>query len=132
MRRDMHLKPSVSYAIGILLRVSELDTPAAADDISEGCDFPRRFLYHVLRRLVKAELLTAKPGVNGGYALTRPLARISLLDVVLALGEADTKDLQPVCPKQKPAIAKTELARVSVGDLVDKPFVELRPRSTRA
>jgi Rrf2 family protein len=45
---------------------------------------PERFLLQVLRTLVNQGLLRSTRGVDGGYRLTRPLAQISLLDVVEA------------------------------------------------
>jgi Rrf2 family protein len=104
----MNLTRSVAYAVGILLRLDELEGgPATAARIARGCRFPPRYLYRVLRRLVSARLLRGTSGPGGGYALARPLRRITLWDVVLAAeGPAVERPLQPVTVRQSRAIAR--------------------------
>jgi Rrf2 family protein len=131
----MKLTRSVAYAVGILLRLHEEGGgPLTASRIARGCRFPPRFLYRVLRRLVSAGLLRGSSGPGGGYALARPLPRITLWDVVLAAeGQAAERPLVPVTPRQRAAIAQInalsrrqaawmqrELKRVTLAALVRK------------
>jgi Rrf2 family protein len=81
------LTRSVSYAVGILLQISDAhkDVPVTAATIARGCEFPPRFLYRVLRRLVDAKILLGTSGPSGGYMIARSPRTISLLDIVSAV-----------------------------------------------
>ena len=103
----MKLTRSVGYAVGILLRVqgATAEGPMTADSISQGCKFPPRFLYRVLRRLVDAGLLQGISGPRGGYTLAKPSRQVRLLEIVQAVEEgAGSGGLVPVNRQQKPAI----------------------------
>lgn len=128
----MKLKPSVSDAIGILIRVNELGPRVSAVQIAEGCGFAPRFLYRVLRGLVQAGLLESNVGPGGGYTLTRDLARISLLDAVRAVDSLEPTNLDACCPRQRKATNavsrvcaqaakrfERDLANTSLGDLAN-------------
>jgi Rrf2 family protein len=56
---------------------------------------PERFLLQVLRTLVNEGLLKSTRGVDGGYRLAKPLAQITLLDIV----EAIDGPIQPELPQ---------------------------------
>ncbi|MBX3412095.1 MAG: Rrf2 family transcriptional regulator [Pirellulales bacterium] len=103
----MKLTRSVSYAVGILLRVLREGSqgPMTAAQIAKGCKFPPRFLYRVLRRLVDAQLMHGVSGPGGGYALARPASKITLYDIVVAVeGTPETTKLAPVHKSQAKAI----------------------------
>ncbi len=53
-----------------------------AREIASEMDIPARYLPQILASLVRGELLVAVAGPEGGYALARDPAAISLLDVV--------------------------------------------------
>ena len=53
-------------------------------EIAEVMSIPRKYLPQILAALVRAELLSASAGPDGGYELTRPPRDISLLDVIEA------------------------------------------------
>jgi Rrf2 family protein len=103
----MKLTRSVGYAVGILLRVqgAVAEGPMTADSISQGCKFPPRFLYRVLRRLVDAGLLRGISGPRGGYTLAKSTRQVRLLEIVQAVEEGvNSGGLVPVNRQQKPAI----------------------------
>jgi Rrf2 family protein len=102
----MKLTLSVSYAVGILLRIAAgSGDPMTAAAISKGCRFPPRFLYRILRRLVDAGLLRGVSGPGGGYQLARPARQINLLEVVQAVeGSEGRKPLPPVTPRHRKAM----------------------------
>lgn len=103
----MKMTRSVSYAVGILLRVLQEDSkgPMTAARIAKGCKFPPRFLYRVLRRLVDARLMNGVSGPGGGYALARPASKITLYDIVVAVeGSPENSKLAPVHKSQAHAI----------------------------
>lgn len=104
----MKLTRSVSYALGIMLRVVEHDSedPMSAAAIARGCEFPPRFLYRILRLLVDAGLLEGQSGPGGGYRLARRPREISLLDIVEAVeGPQEPDELVAVHRKHKKAVA---------------------------
>jgi Rrf2 family protein len=57
-------------------------TPVASHHIAQARGVPEPFLRKVLSSLTSAGLLRSLKGPNGGYALARPAARITLLEVV--------------------------------------------------
>jgi len=76
-----------------------------AAEIADGCEFPPRFLYRILRRLVDAGLITGVSGPGGGYALAMPPRDISLLSIVHAIdGPLSPSLLEPVHRRQKKAL----------------------------
>ncbi|MBX7166474.1 MAG: Rrf2 family transcriptional regulator [Pirellulales bacterium] len=111
----MKLTRSVSYAVGILVRVerSKASGPLTAAAIAKGAKFPPRFLYRVLRRLVDAGLLSGVSGPGGGYTLARKANQISLLEIIRAVeADQETIDLKPVAANQRKLINHiVELAR---------------------
>jgi Rrf2 family transcriptional regulator, nitric oxide-sensitive transcriptional repressor len=57
----------------------------AADSLAERTQVPRRYLNKVLQDLARAELVRSQSGPGGGYALAKPPAKITILDVVNAV-----------------------------------------------
>jgi Rrf2 family protein len=104
----MRLTRSVAYAVGILLQIEDAKqhVPVTAATIAQGCKFPPRFLYRVLRRLVDAGLLLGTSGPAGGYALAKAPGKISLLDIVTAVeSPPEAATLEPVRAKHRQPIA---------------------------
>lgn len=58
---------------------------ASAKDISECYGIPHQLMAKVLQRLARQGLLVSQHGSNGGYALARPPAFISALEVINAI-----------------------------------------------
>lgn len=109
----MNISRSVSYAVGILLKIAQdgAGGPLTAAQISKGGKFPPRFLYRVLRRLVDAGLLRGVSGPGGGYALARAAKQIHLLEIVVAIeGPRESTQLQAVHPRYRKAIDKVNAA----------------------
>lgn len=105
----MHLTRSVSYAVGVLLRLAHESQGGAmtAAQISRGCKFPPRFLYRILRRLVDAGLVRGVSGPGGGYTLAKPTSKITLLDIVQAVEGAQPPDKLPaVAARQRRAMQR--------------------------
>mgnify|MGYP002624534169 CR=1 FL=1 len=143
----MRLTRSVSYAVAILLRVHAQgnDGPMTAAEISRGCDFPPRFLYRVLRRLVDAGLMTGTSGPGGGYSLALPARQINLLSVVDAVdGGVEPPALETVNTKHRRAVAavnelgdrncerfRRDLAKMSIARLDAVSRVPTKKRAAR-
>lgn len=86
----MHITLETDYAIRIVdvlakkerlsdnPRMNRLD----AKTISETTDVPQRFALKILRKLVDGDIAKSYKGIYGGYELSKPLAEISLFDIV--------------------------------------------------
>ncbi len=53
--------------------------------LAEVTHVPMNYLAKVLQLLAKAELITGRRGVGGGYRLNRPATEITMLDVINAI-----------------------------------------------
>lgn len=56
-------------------------------EIAEAMNIPATYLSRILASLVHANILVATAGHSGGYELTRPPGKITLLDVIEAVEE---------------------------------------------
>jgi Rrf2 family protein len=75
------------YAIRAMIHLACLPEGRVAlrQEIADAESIPASFMAKILRRLVRASLLSSARGVNGGFALQRTPAEISLLDIVEAI-----------------------------------------------
>lgn len=103
----------------------------SADQIASRTKVPRRYLHLVLQDLVQAGLVRSQPGPGGGYALDRDPEKISILDVVNAVGSLERIRKCPLgltshtklCPlhqelDQVYAATEAAFARVTLAQLV--------------
>jgi len=58
----------------------------ASSEISERTKITIAYIPKVLKPLIKAGLVTSGRGTNGGYQLTHPRRRISVLDILRTVG----------------------------------------------
>nr|WP_053626948.1 Rrf2 family transcriptional regulator [Streptomyces sp. XY511] len=61
------------------------DRAVSAARLAAWHDLPAAYLNKQLQALARAGILTSSPGPRGGFRLARPLAAISLMDVVAAV-----------------------------------------------
>ena len=106
----MKLSRTSAYAISALLQLSDYppDKPISCRRLATLGSLPERFLLQVLRSLVVDGLLSSTRGVDGGYALARPLSEITLLQVI----EAADAPITAVLPKVG-SLSETAQARLS-------------------
>lgn len=83
----MRISRTVAYAVRALTQLSHIGSsePIPCSRIAADGKMPERFLLQVLRSLVNHGLLRSTRGVEGGYVLTRPTSKISLLQVIEAV-----------------------------------------------
>lgn len=103
-----------------------------ARQIAATMDIPERYVSQILANLVRADLLTAVAGPDGGYSLARAPADITLLEVVeaaegpIALEECVLRggpcDWQAACPVH-PAWSRAQAALIA--ELAKTTFAEL-------
>ena len=134
----MKLSRTVSYALQATLQLAQYDmaVPVPCSRLAAHGKMPERFLLQVLRNLVAHGILESTRGVDGGYALERPAADISLLQVI----EAIDGPLVPVLPMSEglPEEAKSKLeatlTRVTTRarlDLESVTLADLLPRPVK-
>jgi len=83
----LRLSKRTDYAL-IAMRHLALNTDrssSSAREIAEAYNVPVELLAKVLQRLVRQGLLASHQGINGGYELARPAARISVANVIEAI-----------------------------------------------
>ena len=128
----MRLKCASLYALQALAHLAAAgpDRRVASHDIARARGIPERFILKVLRPLVSSQLVRSLKGPHGGYRLTRPAARITLLEVVEAVegpvrGEAPVwgpdrggldARLREVC-EEVAGLVRRRLGRVRLSDL---------------
>lgn len=78
--------------------------PLSADQLAETTQVPRRYLHKVLQDLVRAELVRSQPGPGGGYTLAVRPDKISILDVINAVGSIERITTCPLGLKSHTAL----------------------------
>jgi Rrf2 family protein len=90
----LELTRRTDYAIRTVICLGRDVTGEAipAPRIAEAMGIPARFLAQVMQDLVRAGIVDARLGRDGGYRLARPLDELSMLDIIQAVeGEAATQ-----------------------------------------
>lgn len=77
---------TVEYALRAMVSLAaQPDHPMITREIAALTHAPPGYLSKVLQSLIRGQLLTARPGLRGGYLLSKDPARIRLLDVIEAV-----------------------------------------------
>jgi len=82
----MNFKKSTRYALYAAMEMarSAESTPITAAQVAARYGIPSSVLAKTFQQLVRAGLATGTRGVRGGYALTRPAATVTVLEVIEA------------------------------------------------
>jgi Rrf2 family protein len=83
----MRATRSTAYAlpaVGYLARKCG-DGLVPAEDISQKYDIPLEYLLKILQQLVRAKVLSSKRGPRGGFSVTKPTNKITMLEVIEAV-----------------------------------------------
>ena len=82
----MRISERVDIAVRAMGQLAASDQPVVkAESIARSQDMSLKYLLDVMRDLKRAELVRAKRGPDGGFALSRPPAEISLADIFRAV-----------------------------------------------
>jgi Rrf2 family iron-sulfur cluster assembly transcriptional regulator len=83
----MKVSTRADYAARALLSLAlhGLDRPTSVKEIAERTGLPQPYLEQILLAVKGAGIVRSKRGVGGGYVLARPLAEITLADVIAAV-----------------------------------------------
>jgi Rrf2 family protein len=80
------ISQTAEYALRAMVVLgSQPARPMTTQEIARTSRVPSGYLSKVLQSLVRAGLLEARRGLRGGYALSRPLDKITVYDVVNAV-----------------------------------------------
>lgn len=93
--RPVKLSVKVDYACRVLVQLARMEGREGLAHIEELARIeavPATYLVQILGELRNGGLITSRRGKQGGYALARPPAAISLLDIVTLI-EGDVLDL---------------------------------------
>jgi len=102
---DVQFNQATDYAFRVIMHLAELSEGELANGqaIADQQSIPAGFLQKIMRSLSQGNLVKSYRGVDGGFALAKPAAEISLLDVVEAM--EGPLDLQR-CLKQDSTCSK--------------------------
>ncbi len=85
LKVDYALRAMAQLAAEAGERPTSPTSPTKAEHVAAAQDIPLRFLLGILSELKRAGLVRSQRGTEGGWALARPAAAISLADVIRAL-----------------------------------------------
>ena len=81
----MRVSAKVDYALRAMLELAAADGLVKGERVATAQNIPQKFLENILLELRHAELVASQRGVEGGYALARPSAEITVADVIRAV-----------------------------------------------
>ncbi|MCC7493885.1 MAG: Rrf2 family transcriptional regulator [Fimbriimonadaceae bacterium] len=84
---NLQLSRTSEYAVRLMVRLAMESNrkPLAVAELARTQDIPEAYLQKLLPALAKAELVRARRGPGGGFAVARPPAEISLRQVIEAV-----------------------------------------------
>lgn len=130
------LTQTVEYALRALVALAaQPDQPRTNRQLAELTKVPGPYLSKVLQTLTRQGLVEAHRGVHGGFSLSRPAKRITILDAVNAVDplqrihecplglKAHGKRLCPLHKKMDAAVAHMEqaFASTTLADVLAEP-----------
>jgi len=82
----MKLSQTSEYALRAVVWLADHgETPLTTADISSGTRIPSGYLSKIMQTLARQDLVRAQRGRGGGFTLSRPPHRLSILDVINAV-----------------------------------------------
>ena len=118
VRRD------TDYALRALIMMAREGGAAKSERIARMGNMPFDFLQKILRRLKKVGIVSARRGVGGGFALSKPASEIRLLNVIEAVQGMVAVNRcflgKNICARQKncPARRKLKAVQESLRDIL--------------
>ena len=94
----MWLNASTDYAIRMLICLSKASGAVSSSKLARAIGVSPRYLLQIGARLREAGFVHVGHGSAGGYQLSRPPAKISLMDVIMAMYR---KGNVPVLPDKR-------------------------------
>jgi Rrf2 family transcriptional regulator, cysteine metabolism repressor len=132
----MKLSRTVAYALQATLQLADVDphVPVPCSKLAAEGGMPERFLLQILRNLVTHGILHSTRGVEGGYALDRSPAEISLLELIEAVdgpvhSQPPTTEGLPADSLAHLSVALEEVTNTTRKQLQDIKLSHLQSRS---
>ena len=83
---ELSLGRRADYALRAALDLARhVDSRRKSREIGDEMDVPMSYLPHIMAELVRSGLVDSVAGPHGGYVLARPVADISLLEIIEAV-----------------------------------------------
>lgn len=74
------------YGVVVMAQLAQAtDSVVTAPGLASAAGLPAPTVAKILKRMGRSGLVTSTRGLHGGYALSRPAARISVADIIAAL-----------------------------------------------
>ncbi|MDQ3678910.1 MAG: Rrf2 family transcriptional regulator [Actinomycetota bacterium] len=93
--------------------------PVPIGELARRRDIPVQFLEQLFAALRRAGLLNSQRGVKGGYAFARPLAQITVLEVIELLDGPFGRDAEGIIGEAA-AAARVVLEGTTLADVVER------------
>ena len=97
--RPLRITAKVDYAVRAAIELADADrtTPIKGDRIAEAQDIPMKFLENILSEMKRSGLVRSQRGAEGGYALAKPAAEITIASVIREVDGplAEVRGLRP-------------------------------------
>ena len=85
----LRLSKKADYALmamkHLAVKTAAAPSSTSAREIAEEYNIPIELMAKVLQRLARSGLLTSHQGTRGGYTLSKPMASISVADIIQAI-----------------------------------------------
>ncbi len=108
------------YALKALAELGRCgDGPVPIGELARRRDIPVQFLEQLFAALRRAGLLNSQRGVKGGYSFARPVAQITVLEVVELLDGPFGRDADGIIGEAA-AAARAVLERTTLADVVER------------
>ena len=127
----MVITRETDYALRILRALSD-GKQATAEEICEKEILPKQFVYKIIKKLEKVNLIQIIRGVHGGYRLIGDLSKVSMLDLINIM---DSEVIINACVRPgyrcglKEVDGKTCKVHLEIQKLQDTIEKELRSRT---
>jgi len=139
MRGGMRITAKADYAVRAVLELASSEgRMRTARELADAQGISQNFLENILSELRRAGLVRTLRGPSGGSMLTRPVANITVADILRAVDAplATVRDLPPEFLEYPGAAAalpglwlevgrnfEATLSAITIGDLVQRPAV---------
>jgi Rrf2 family protein len=110
----MNFRKGTRYALYAAMEMarSEDGLPVTASQVAANYSIPATVLAKIFQQLVRAGLATGTRGVRGGYVLTQPPARLTVLDVIEAFEPRRNTDQCLLADHDEPDCSQTDACRL--------------------
>ncbi len=129
----LKLSRLTDYAVAALVRLGTADGVETSPGIAAGIGIPEPTIAKVLKTLAGQGLVISTRGAHGGYRLCRPLAQISVAEIIVAMdgpialtscvegsgGSCESHNLCPVAGRWDPVntAIRAALQNISLADM---------------